>query len=1264
MKALLADNPYPGLRPFREDESHLFFGRDGQSEAILTLLQRERFAAVVGVSGCGKSSLVKAGLFPILHAGLFPSAHNEWRIASIRPVNAPIANLAQELAKASVAMKPEAGDIFTPVERIEATLRRSSRGLIELMEQALLEGDEFDLLVVVDQFEELFRYGNEIPSGEKEHFVRLLIEAVRDARRPVHVIITMRSDFLGDCTRFRDLAELINRAEYLVPRMTRAERREAIAGPASLEGVEITPRLLNRLLDDMGDDPDQLPVLQHALRRAWAHRANSEKPGESLDTGDYEAVGTMKGALSQQAGNALECLPDEGKRIAESLFRTITLKGDDNRGVRRPTKLGVIAAIAGVELKELVAVIDVFRDPELSFLVPPVGEPLDEDSVIDISHESLMRNWETLRGWVDTEGKDSDDYWRLVDSAERRQAGDAELLGDLELRRRRPLMRGKGANPVWADLYGSRPQFELAVEYWRESRREGIRRRRDKKRREREERERAAAEFRREEEEKREKVEAEREKQRQLREAAEKEIARRNKLRKFGFAAFAAMAALTAWAFYERHVSKDREQRANSAENTALSANLEVMHTLADLGKERVRIREALARSFSRTIGQTGDRFTEPEVSALWDLATLSSKDDQVRMLYLENVLDSRSSALRFLNRSSQAGASLLGLRVEFRSRLHGLALQKLETSDDGWVCVTGGVIAAQLGENAEATSVALAERMGSESDSEALSSLGRALGSLGERLPPESAAKGAAALAERMGSESDSYAVSSLGSALGSLGERLPPESAAKGAAALARRIGWVATSFMLPRLGSALGSLGERLPPESAENVAAAMAERMASESDSDKLWRLGSALGSLGERLPPEFAAKVAAALAERMASESDSDKLSGLGSALGSLGERLPPESAVKGAAALAERMASESDYYYLSSLGSALGSLGERLPPESAVKGAEVLAKRMASESDSEALSGLGSALGSLGERLPPVSAVKGAEALAKRMASESGYYSLSSLGSALGSLGERLPPESAVKGAAALAERMAKESDSDALWSLGSALASLGEKLPPESAAKVAAALVERMASESDSDALSSLGSTLCSLGERLPPESAAKGAAALAERMASESDSDKLSSLGSALGSLGERLPPESAAKGAAALVARMAKESDPEALSHLGLAMGSLGERLPPEFAAPATSAMLVSDEPDLETLAGLLQRFKNPQDLVEVIKDPFCVGAARVKTLEELEKRLSAPEKKVEFLGDVSNLILRAQELGLDVETPPERPVWLKD
>ncbi len=432
-------NPFPGLRPFGVEESHLFFGREGQSDEVLVKLAENRFSAVLGSSGSGKSSLMYCGLIPTLYGGFMTQAGSNWKIVVLRPGGGPIDNLAESLVQKDDEYEGLDEEEKLIRKTITATvLRSSSLGLVEAVKQ-LKKSENENILILVDQFEELFRYKKteSMTSSQDESsaFVNLLMEAVHQFDEPIYVTITMRSDFIGECAVFPELTQMINDSHYLIPQMTRDQKRLAIEGPVAVGGGTIAPRLVQQLLNDVGDNPDQLPILQHSLMRTWGYWAEDHREEEAMDIRHYNAIGTLKEALSQHANEAYDMLSKREKQICETMFKALTERGSENQGIRRPTKLSTIASISGVTEDEVYRVVDKFREPGRSLLMPPYGKQLESDTVVDISHESLMRIWIRLKAWLDEESRSAEMYLKLSESAERYQEGRAGLwkMPDLQL---------------------------------------------------------------------------------------------------------------------------------------------------------------------------------------------------------------------------------------------------------------------------------------------------------------------------------------------------------------------------------------------------------------------------------------------------------------------------------------------------------------------------------------------------------------------------------------------------------------------------------------------------------------------------------------------------------------------------------------------------------------------------------------------------------------------------------------------------------------
>lgn len=468
------NNPFPGLRPFKIEESHLFFGREGQSDEVLLKLSRSRFVAVIGPSGSGKSSFIYCGVMPILYGGFLTDASPNWEVVVTRPGAGPIDNLAESLLKNN----PDYGSADVEEKKIKRTifstlLRSSSLGLVEAIEQTRKKKD-VNYLVLVDQFEELFRFKESQDANsvnETLAFVNLLIEAVNYPDAPIYVAITMRSDFIGDCAQFPELTRKINDSHYLIPQLTRDQKRKAIEGPVAVGGASIAPRLTQQLLNDLGDNPDQLPILQHALMRTWSYWTHyKDYEEEPVDLKHYEAIGTMAEALSQHANEAFDELTEEQKRICEVMFKAITEKRGENFGIRRPTRLNEIAAIADVSEEDVAAVIEKFRETGRSLLTPAHGTPLNSKSMIDLSHESLMRIWVRLKNWVDDEADAVQMYTRLAEAASMYQVGKAGLWRPPDLQLALNWQAKHKPTLVWGQRYN--PAFERTMIFLEYSRKE------------------------------------------------------------------------------------------------------------------------------------------------------------------------------------------------------------------------------------------------------------------------------------------------------------------------------------------------------------------------------------------------------------------------------------------------------------------------------------------------------------------------------------------------------------------------------------------------------------------------------------------------------------------------------------------------------------------------------------------------------------------------------------------------------------------------
>jgi tetratricopeptide (TPR) repeat protein len=483
--AVSAEHPFPGLRPFAYQDHAYFFGREEQTYTLYRLIDRFRFIAVVGSSGSGKSSLVRAGLLPLLDAETREAGGRNWLWREMRPGDAPLQRLTTLLASLSMDSDPivAAGRRG----RIAAQLQRSSFGISEALADTSGVADR-SLVLVIDQFEELFRYaatavgetdlsGDEVRArDEATQFVQLLLEASRAPALRIHVMLTMRSDFIGDCARFHGLPEAVCAAQFLVPSLTRDQLDEVIRRPIAQAGATIDPELVERMLNDCGTDMDQLPVLQHCLSRLWdeAGKVATTTPGAAppgpvpaVDTGParhlsmqhYRNIGEFADALSRHADAVLKDLSGPTLQLAVSQsFSALSELDKEGRAIRRAVRFSQLVEETGVDPGAVRQVLDRFRADDCCFLMPSPSEveAIDGTTRIDVAHEALLRRWEKVSGqgadlgWLRAEQQAGERYRSLLAMAE---GNDAVLPSHL-VDERLAWWKARPRTSAWAERYG------------------------------------------------------------------------------------------------------------------------------------------------------------------------------------------------------------------------------------------------------------------------------------------------------------------------------------------------------------------------------------------------------------------------------------------------------------------------------------------------------------------------------------------------------------------------------------------------------------------------------------------------------------------------------------------------------------------------------------------------------------------------------------------------------------------------------------------
>jgi len=463
--------PYTGLRSFTEEESLYFKGREEDIDQATEQLQKNKFLMLTGASGDGKSSLIYAGIIPNARAGFLKSKYTQWCVADFRPERTPFHNLCKAIARQL--------DIANPYT-VQAELNHGFSAIIDLYRnskrnldtnsmawqladdagKAALKREAANFIILVDQFEEFFtnpeNYHKGVPSSDANLVLNLLLETARIALEedlPIYIVFTMRSDYIGQCAGFRGLPEYIGFSQFFVPRLNRTQLQQVIEEPATLSANRITRRLTERLIHDLTEGVDQLPILQHALNQIWHATDNgkeemdlihyamvggmpvNELPDEQVDRFKKWFVGlppeikacyhepnlqnvldTHTNKLYEQAAEyyaqkTRKRISDEdAKSIIKTAFICLT-KIDQSRAVRNRMTLKEITNILGrpeFGTNAVGEVLNIFREPGNTFIRPfimddPDSHVLNETDVLDITHESLIRNWEYLEQWAKEE---------------------------------------------------------------------------------------------------------------------------------------------------------------------------------------------------------------------------------------------------------------------------------------------------------------------------------------------------------------------------------------------------------------------------------------------------------------------------------------------------------------------------------------------------------------------------------------------------------------------------------------------------------------------------------------------------------------------------------------------------------------------------------------------------------------------------------------------------------------------------------------------
>ena len=394
--------PYRGLNAFREEDAALFFGRDRvldePEQGLLHKVLTCPLVAVVGASGSGKSSVVRAGLLPRLRRE--PPSRRTWDVVWFRPGKYPFLNLAMAL---EATRNPEASDAARETDAAALGKGWASGDVpLELSLGRAREALRVDrLLVVVDQFEELATL---TPKDDRLPFLSRLLAAT-GADSKITVLLTLRADYYSAIYLDPRLSDGVQRGLVNVGAMTRDERRAVIEGPARRVELEFEPGLVNRLLDDVGDEPGNLPLLEFAVTELWERREVRR-----LTNAAYEALGRVAGAIGRRANAVFAGLTGEQQAAAPRLFGRLvrlTAAGEEGADTRQRVRLDDLDEASRSAVEPFVAgrLLVTARDPGTSTTQAnpddgPAPAAPDDPTTVEVAHEALIRQWERLRGWI------------------------------------------------------------------------------------------------------------------------------------------------------------------------------------------------------------------------------------------------------------------------------------------------------------------------------------------------------------------------------------------------------------------------------------------------------------------------------------------------------------------------------------------------------------------------------------------------------------------------------------------------------------------------------------------------------------------------------------------------------------------------------------------------------------------------------------------------------------------------------------------------
>jgi serine/threonine protein kinase/DNA-binding SARP family transcriptional activator/WD40 repeat protein len=386
-------NPYKGLRAFAEADVGDFHGRDGLVAELVEAVATNRLVAVVGPSGVGKSSVVRAGLVPAIRAGALEGSRS-WVVTDLYPGTHPFEELAAALLR--VALDPPAGWLDD--------LSTDPRGLVRAAGRLLPPDGQ--LVLVIDQFEELFTLTTDGPT--RERFLHALVSAATDHRSRIQVVLTLRADLFDRPLAYPDFGQLLRSGMVAVTAPTAEELTAAIVRPAAAVGVSFEDGLVDHILRDVQDQPGTLPLLQYALTELFAGRTS-----DLLTIHGYRATGGVVGALGRRAEELYEALDVPAREAARQVFLRLVAVDDGRSDTRRRVRRSELMDL-GIVSGTLEKVLDRYGSRRLLTFD---HDPSTRGPTVEVTHEALLGAWDRLRCWIDERREDLSLHRKVADAA-------------------------------------------------------------------------------------------------------------------------------------------------------------------------------------------------------------------------------------------------------------------------------------------------------------------------------------------------------------------------------------------------------------------------------------------------------------------------------------------------------------------------------------------------------------------------------------------------------------------------------------------------------------------------------------------------------------------------------------------------------------------------------------------------------------------------------------------------------------------------------